>query len=55
MNAKALPRHQKRERLGTNNEITNTTYETIDAPTKKTYNRGTAVERIHYENMPIQI
>ena len=41
----AFPRHNKRERRGTNNDKTNVTYETIDAQRKKNYNRGTALER----------
>ena len=40
-----LPRHRKKERRGTNNEITKATHETIDAQTKKNCSRGTALER----------
>ena len=41
----ALPSHQKKERLATNKNPTNGTYETTDAQTKKACNRGTALER----------
>ena len=41
----ALPRHQKKERWGTNKEKTIATYETTDAQKKKNCNRGNALER----------
>ena len=41
----AFPRHQKMERLGTNKDNTNATYEATDAQIKKNCNRITALER----------
>ena len=40
----ALPRHQKKERWGTNKDNTNTTYETTDTQTKKNCDRRTVLE-----------
>ena len=37
--------YPKKKQGGTNRDKTNTTYETIDAQTKKKWNRGTALER----------
>ena len=39
-----FPRHQKKERRGTNSDKTNTTYETTDAQTNNS-NRGTALKQ----------
>ena len=52
---KTFPRHQKKERWRTNNDKTNARYESKDVRTKQKYNRGTTLERSHYENTPIQI
>ena len=40
-----LPWHQKKERLGANNDGTNATYEITNAQRKKNCNRGTAMEQ----------
>ena len=42
----ALPKHQKKERWGTNKHKTNATYQTTDARTKKNFNSGTVFERL---------
>ena len=41
-----LPRYQKKERWGTNNDKRNAIYEPTDAQTKTNCNRGTALERL---------
>ena len=45
----ALPRHQKKERWGTNNDKTNVTYESTDSRTKKNCNR--ALRKHAYSNI----